>query len=145
MQTLLVSLDAEIFTRYQPFLKAAKDGGGDGRNRRRKACGRELLSGILETLEISADSAQRAGDRSRHQDCLSLAAIVRDRLTEMADSSFIWTKSIPLVPDVEFESVLESAYQAAESAWDELSGSLEPASEFIAPQQITLGPFLGHS
>ena len=46
----------------------------------------------------------------------------------MADSSFVWTKSIPLVPDVEFESVLESAYQAAESAWDELSGSLEPAS-----------------
>ena len=93
-----------------------------------KACGRELLTAILDTLEISADSAQRAGDRSRYQDCLSLAQIVRDRLTEVADSSFTWTKSIPLVPDVEFESVLESAYQAAESAWDELSSSLEPAS-----------------
>ena len=126
-----MSLDAEIFRRYQQFLKAAKAGGGDGRNRLRKACGWELLSGILETLAISADSAQCAGDRSRYQDCLSLAAVVRDRLTEVADSSFIWTKSIPLVPDVEFESVLESAYQAAESAWNELSGSLEtlePAS-----------------
>ena len=86
------------------------------------------MNGILETLEISTQSARRTGDLTRVQDCSSLAQIVRDRLTEVADSSFVWTKSIPLVPDVEFESVLESAYQAAESAWDELSGSLEPAS-----------------
>ena len=46
----------------------------------------------------------------------------------MEASSFVWTKSIPLVPDIEFETVLESAYQAAESAWGELSGPLEPAS-----------------
>ena len=128
LQTLLVSLDAEIFTRYQQFLKAAKAGGGDGRNRRRKACGRELLNGVLETLDISTQSARRTGDLTRVQDCSSLAQIVRDRLTEVADGSFVWTKSIPLVPDVEFECVLEPAYQAAESAWDELSGSLEPAS-----------------
>ena len=114
LQTLLVSLDAEIFTRYQQFLKAAKAGGGDARNRRRKACGRELLSGILETLVISAESALRSGDRARKQDCDSLAGIVRERLAE--------------VEDIEFETVLESALQAAESAWDELSGPLEPAS-----------------
>ena len=128
LQTLLVSLDAEIFTRYQQFLKAAKAGGGDARNRRRKACGRELLSGILETRVISAESALRSGDRARKQDCDSLAGIVRERLAEVEASSFVWTKSIPLVPDIEFETVLESAYQAAESAWDELSGPLEPAS-----------------
>ena len=128
LQTLLVSLDAEIFTRYQQFLKAAKAGGGDARNRRRKACGRELLSGILETLVISAESALRSGDRARKQDCDSLAGIVRERLAEVEASSFVWTKSIPLVPDIEFETVLESAYQAAESAWDELSEPLEPAS-----------------
>ena len=128
LQTLLVSLDAEIFTRYQQFLKAAKAGGGDARNRRRKACGRELLSGILETLVISADSALRSGDRARKQDCDSLAGIVRERLAEVEASSFVWTKSIPLVPDIEFETVLESAYQAAEPAWDELSEPLEPAS-----------------
>ena len=128
MQTLLVSLDAEIFTRYQQFWKAAKAGGGDARNRRRKACGRELLSGILETLVISAESALRSGDRARKQDCDSLAGIVRERLAEVEASSFVWTKSIPLVPDIESETVLESAYQAAESAWDELSGPLEPAS-----------------
>ena len=128
LQTLLVSLDAEIFTRYQQFLKAAKAGGGDARNRRRKACGRELLSGILETLVISADSALRSGDRARKQDCDSLAGIVRERLAEVEASSFVWTKSIPLVPDIEFETVLKSAYQAAESAWDELSGPLVPAS-----------------
>ena len=128
LQTLLVSLDAEIFARYQQFLKAAKAGGGDARNRRRKACGRELLSGILETLVISADSALRSGDRARKQDCDSLAGIVRERLAEVEASSFVWTKSIPLVPDIEFETVLESAYQAAESAWDEFSEPLEPAS-----------------
>ena len=114
--------------RYQQFLKAAKAGGGDARNRRRKACGRELLSGILETLVISAESALRSGDRARKQDCDSLAGIVRERLAEVEASSFVWTKLIPLVPDIEFETVLESAYQAAESAWDELSGPLEPAS-----------------
>ena len=68
-------------------MKAAKAGGGDARNRRRKACGRELLSGILETLVISADSALRSGNRARKQDCDSLAGIVRERLAEVEEVS----------------------------------------------------------
>ena len=128
LQSLLVSLDSDISSRYKQFLVSVSAGGGAARNRRRKACGRDLVSCILRALAISAESALNSGDVGRRRDCISLSEIIQERLTEINADSFVWTKSVPLVPNVDFESVLATYCEAAGSAFEDLGQSQSGSS-----------------
>ena len=128
LQSLLVSLDSDISSRYKQFLVSVSAGESAARNRRRKACGRDLLSCILRALAISAESALNSGDVGRRRDCISLSEIIQERLTEINADSFVWTKSVPLVPNVDFESVLATYCEAAGSAFEDLGQSQSGSS-----------------
>ena len=59
---------------------------------------------------------------------LLVSEIIQERLTEINADSFVWTKSVPLVPNVDFESVLDTYCEAAGSAYEDLGQSQSGSS-----------------
>ena len=68
----------------------------------------------------------------RRCDCIALADVIQERIVEIKAQKFQWTKTVPLLPGVDFEWVLDSSYRAADAAYEDLGQSRPSADRIVA-------------